>query len=193
WREVMPRILNRSGRGVTYEREEGPEGPSPDDIRVLAGGSGRVAQGGECAALREVLERVLLDLAHPLGGDAEPAAGLAEGRGLLATEPEAQLHDVALPLGERRHRLLHRGRAGVLDDLVLDGRLLGGDQVAERRLAVLADRLVERRQRTGRLADLDHLVDGQLDCLCDLVLGRLTAELGRELALGAVDLALALS
>src|SRR5205085_9724677 len=111
------------------------------------------------AARGQAHERLLLDVADRLGRDAEPAAGLAERGRLLAEQPEPQAHDVALTLGEAAHGLLHGGRAGVLDHLVLDARLLRRDQVAERGLAVLADGLVEARQRAGGLADLDDLVD----------------------------------
>src|SRR3954468_9808890 len=98
---------------------------------------GGLVQSRQLATLGETRERLLLDLADPLGRDAEPAAGLTQRRGLLAAESEPELDDVALALGQARHGKLHRGRAGVLDDLVLDGRLLRRDQVAGRRLSVL--------------------------------------------------------
>src|SRR3954452_10447325 len=153
----------------------------------------RVAQSGEIAALRQPLERVFLDLAHALGGDAELATGLAERCRLANAAAETELDHVALALGQAVDRFLDRARAGVRDDLVLRVGRVRGEQVAERRLAVVPDRLVEARERPGGLADLDDLVDRQLDRVGQLLLGRLAAELGRELALGAVDLALALS
>src|SRR5215210_703042 len=154
---------------------------------------GRVAKRGEIAALRQSLERVFLDLAHTLGGDAELATGLAERRRLATAQSETELDHVALALGQAVDRLLDRARTGVRDDLVLRVGRVRGEQVAERRLAVVPDRLVETGERTRRLADLDHLVDRELDRVGQLLLGRLAAELGGELALGAVDLALALS
>src|SRR3954452_15782918 len=93
---------------------------------------GGLVQSRQLATLGETRERLLLDLANALRGDAEPAAGLAQRRGLLAAEPEAQLDHVALPLGQARDGHLHGGGAGVLDDLVLHSGLLSGDQVAER-------------------------------------------------------------
>src|SRR4051812_26043940 len=149
-------------------------------------------QRGELTRLGEPPEGVLLDLADALGADAEAAAGLAQRRGLLAAEAEAQPDDVTLALRQAHDGLLDRRGAGILDTLVLDQRLLGRDQLAEGRLAVLADRLIQARQRPGRLADLDHLVDRELDRLGDLVLGRLATEPRGQLALRAVDLALAL-
>src|SRR3954468_20989110 len=149
-------------------------------------------QRRQLTRLGEAPESVLLDLANPLGADAEAAAGLAERSGLLAAEAEAQPDNVTLALGQAHDGLLDRGRAGVLDDLVLDQRLLCRDQLAEGRLAVLADGLIEARQRAGRLADLDHLVDRELNRVSDLLLGRLATEPRGQLALRAVDLALAL-
>src|SRR3954454_527734 len=88
---------------------------------------GGLVQSRQLATLGEARQRLLLDLADPLGRDAEPAAGLAQRRGLLATEAEAKLNDVALALGQAAHGKLHGGRAGVLHNLVLDGRLLRRD------------------------------------------------------------------
>src|SRR3954454_22978641 len=80
---------------------------------------GRFVQRSELARLGEAPEGVLLDLANALGADAQAAAGLAERSGLLAAEAEAQAHHVTLALGQAHDGLLDRGRAGVLDDLVL--------------------------------------------------------------------------
>src|SRR5207302_6947229 len=122
---------------------------------------GGVSERREIAALREPPQRVLLDLAHALGGDAELAARLAEGRRLTAAEPEPELDDVALALGEAVDRFLHGARAGVGDNLVLRVGRVAREQIAERRLTVVPDRLVKACERPGGLADLDHLVDGQ--------------------------------
>src|SRR4051794_38518966 len=105
--------------------------------------SSRFVQRRQLARLGEAPERLLLDLANPLGADAEPATGLPQRRGLLAAEAEAQPDHVALALRQAHDGLLDGARAGVLDHLVLDARLLRRDQLTERRLAVLADRLVE--------------------------------------------------
>src|SRR3954447_606567 len=145
--------------------------------------SGGFVQRRKLARLGEAPEGVLLDLADPLGADAQAAAGLAERSRLLAAEAEAQAHDVTLALGQAHDGLLDRGRAGVLDHLVLHQRLLGRDQLAEGRLAVLADRLIHAPPRTSRLADLNHLVDRELDRLGDLLLSRLATEPRGQLTL----------
>src|SRR5829696_9740636 len=138
-------------------------------------------------------QRLLLELTHPLGREAEAAAGLAQRSRCLAVDAEAKLDDVALALGQLRYGALHRLHAGRLGDLV--GRLgtIVGQQVTEGGLAVLADRLVEARDRARGATDLDDLLDGQVDDLGDLLLGRLATELHGELALDAVDLAVPLA
>src|SRR5207237_8049909 len=93
----------------------------------------------------EFLERVVLDLADALAGDAERASHLFERARLLAGKAEAQLDHLALALGQRSQRQLdvlaaQRERGGVERRL----RLLVGDEVAERGLLVLADRLLQR-------------------------------------------------
>src|SRR3954452_19459248 len=157
------------------------------------------------AALRSFAQRIqltgagqrgqglLLELANPLGREAEAAARLAQWRGGLAVDAEPQLDHVALALGQLRDGSLNRLHAGRLGDLV--GRLgaVVREQVAEGGLAVLTDRLVEARHRARGAPDLDDLLDGQVDDRSDLLLGRLTTELDGELALDAVDLAVALA
>src|SRR5215210_2638266 len=138
-------------------------------------------------------QRLLLELANPLGREAKPAARLAQWRGGLAVDAEPQLDHVSLAFGQLRDGSLNRLHAGRLGDLV--GRLgaIVGEQIAEGGLAVLTDRLVEARDRARGPADLDDLLDGQVDDLRDLLLGRLATELHGELALDAVDLAVPLA
>ena len=62
-------------------------------------------------------------------------------------------------------------------------------QVAQRRVAILADRLVERHDRAIRLADLDHVLQRQVCRRGDLLVRRLVAKLRGQLALDAADLA----
>ena len=64
-----------------------------------------------------------------------------------------------------------------------------GDQIAELGLGVLADALVEARRAAVRATDVGHLVQREVDPGGDLLLGRLAAQLDRELALGILDLA----
>ena len=77
-------------------------------------------------------------------------------------------------------------------ELFLEVVLGRRDDVAERGVAVVAERLVEARHRARRLAHLAHLLDRQLRALRDLLVRRLALELRDELALGARDLRLAL-
>ena len=48
----------------------------------------------------ELVERLRLDLADALAGDAEALADLLQRAGLLAAEAEAELQDLALAVGE---------------------------------------------------------------------------------------------
>ena len=59
-------------------------------------------------------------------------------------------------------------------------RLVAREQVAERRGVVLADRLVERRDRARRGAHLAHLLQRQLRRVCELLVGRRALELRDE-------------
>src|SRR5689334_9217298 len=102
----------------------------------------------------ELLQRVVLDLADSLAGDAERPADLLQRAGLLALEPEAELDHLAVTLGERGE--------GVLDvlpperDLRRVERRLGLlvlDEVAELGLFLLADRLLQRDGVLGHPQD----------------------------------------
>src|SRR5262249_56564627 len=77
-------------------------------------------------------------------------------------------------------------------ELLLEVVLVRGDDVAERGVAVVTERLVEARDRPRGLAHLAHLLDRQLGTLRDLLVRRLALELRDELALRARDLRLAL-
>src|SRR5215218_3493345 len=90
-------------------------------------------------------QRLLLELAHPLGRQAEAAAGLAQRSRGLAVDAEAKLDHVALALGQLRDGSLNRLHARRLGDLVGGLGAIVGQQVAESGLAVLADGLVEAR------------------------------------------------
>ena len=108
----------------------------------------------------EPLQRVVLDLADPLARDAERAADLLERARRLAEEPEAQLDHLALALGERAESRLdvlapERERRGVERRL----GLVVGDEVAERGVLLLADRLLERDGQLRHAQDLAHLLD----------------------------------
>src|SRR5438445_2976040 len=93
----------------------------------------------------EATQGVGLDLTDALAGDAELLADLLERGRLAAGEAEAERDHVALPLGQLRDRATNCVAAERLVDLVLGRRAGGGEQVAEARVAVRADRRVGRR------------------------------------------------
>src|SRR5262245_1040301 len=137
----------------------------------------------------ELLQRVVLDLTDPLAGHAERLSDLLERARLRAVEPVAQLDDAAFPIGERGQRELDvlaakRERRGV-------ERRLGGlvrDEVAERRVLFLADRLLERDRELRHAQDLAHLLGVDLELLRDLLRQGLAPEPLDELPLDVDDL-----
>src|SRR5215204_3383673 len=147
-----------------------------------------LAQRHQLRALGEALEGALLDLAGALGGDAELAAGLAERLRLLVAGTEAHLDDVPLGGGKLLDRGEQRLRPEGLVDLLVDRRGLEREQVAERGVPVVADRLVEAHDSAIGLADLDHVGERQVGRGGDLLVARLVAELRRQLTLDAPDL-----
>ena len=130
----------------------------------------------------------MLDLADALARDVERAADLVERARLLAVEPVAQLEHHPLALGERAEdraqRLALQRRLG---ELVRERRGLVGEEVAELRLVVVADGLLERDRHLRAAADLLDLVRRHLDVARDLLDRRLATELGAELPLRAHD------
>src|SRR3954452_11614594 len=147
-----------------------------------------LAQRHDVGALAEALQRPLLDLPRALSRHAELAPGLAERLRLLIARAEAHLDDVALLLRELGDCAQKRLRAQLLADLLVDWGRLDREQVAERRVTVVADRLVETDHGTVRLADLDHVLEREVRRVGDLLVSRLVTELGRELTLDAPDL-----
>src|SRR4029079_14171429 len=140
---------------------------------------------GQCL---EPLERVVLDLADPLARDAEGAADLLERARRLAEKPVAQLDHLAVALGERAESRLdvlaaERERRRVERRL----RLVVGNEVAERGVLLLADRLLQRDGHLRHPQDLAHLLDGHLELLGNLLGPGLAAEALDELALDVHD------
>ena len=137
----------------------------------------------------ELLQRVVLDLTDALARDAERLPDLLERARLRAVEPVPQLDHAALAVGERRQRELdvlaaQRERRRVERRL----GLLVRDEVPERGVLLLADRLLERDRELRHAQDLAHLLDVDLELLGDLLRERLAPEPLDELALDVHDL-----
>src|SRR5690242_18521816 len=137
----------------------------------------------------QLLQALVLDLADPLARHVERAPDLVERPRLLAAQPVAELQHPPLPVRERAEdvaqQLLAQRRVG---GLVGQRCVLVGEEVAELRLLLVADRLLERDGRLRRAQDLLDLVEREVDVARDLGRQRLAAELTTELALGADDL-----
>src|SRR6266403_1384680 len=118
---------------------------------------------------REATQGVGLDLAHALARDPELLADLLERSRLAPAETKAQRDDVALAFGQLRDRAPHGVAADGLVDLVLGRRAGCGEQVAEARVSLRADRCVGRGDRARSRTYLDHLIERQLRLLCDLL------------------------
>src|SRR5207245_8363209 len=133
-----------------------------------------------------------LDLAHTLAGQPQLPPDLLERLGIgIAVHPVPQLDDLALAVGQRvdgrADRLLREA------DVHFLGRLgfLAGDQLAEARVPLAADRPVEARHRPRRSAHLLHVLERELGQVGDLFVGRVALELGDQLPLRPRDLLLA--
>src|SRR5215212_5906371 len=150
-------------------------------------------QAFDLAGGREPLERLGLELADALRRQPHAAPGLAQRRRVVAVHAEAQLHDLALAVGQLVERAVERLRAQAHLDLLLGLRVVARHDVAERGLAVLADRLVEARAGAGGVADLLDLGHRHLGLGGDLLVGRRAAEPRVQLTLRARHLALALA
>src|SRR5687767_6859916 len=179
-------------RLTIWRRETAPQAARGPETASSALGSD-VAQLVEVGVLRQTAQGPLLDLPGALGREADDAAGLSEGVDLaLGVVAEAQVDDRALLLREGGDGALEGlGHPGVLD-LLVGGELVGGEQVAERRVAVLTDALVQRGRGLIGLLDLLDLLERELSGVGDLLVARLVAELEGQLALELRDLAGAL-
>src|SRR3954452_1891604 len=151
--------------------------------------SGDVAELLGFGEALQLLQRLVLDLADPLARDVERAAHLVERARVFPAEPVAQLQHAALAVRQVLERLAQRLLGEDLGGAVV-GRLgaLVGDELAELRLLLVADRLLERDRRLSGALDRVDLLGLDARNLGDLLRRRLAAELGDQLALGAADL-----
>src|SRR4051812_42978605 len=189
-----------SGSAGRAQPLTGP-GRNDDGPRCGARSGALVAIADRASALRhvaqllrlgqrlELLQRLVLDLADALAGDVERAAHLVQRARVLAAQAVAQLEDAALAVGEVLQRLAQRllgedlGRA-----LVRRLGALVGDELAELRLLLVADGLLERDRGLRGALDRVDLLGVDPGDLGDLLGAWLAPELGDELALGAPDL-----
>ena len=108
---------------------------------------------------------------------------------MLAAEAVAKLEDAPLAVGEVLERFAQRLLGEDLGRPLVGGLSpLVGDELAELRLLLVADRLLERDRRLGGALDRVDLLRIDPRDLGDLLGGGLAAQLGDELALGAADL-----
>src|SRR5258705_8899611 len=157
-----------------------------DALSVRERPSGDVAELlGLCQRL-QLLQRLVLDLADALARDVERAPNLVEGAGVLATEPVAKLEHAAFAVGEVLERLAQRLLGEDLGGALV--RRLGalvGDELAELRLLLVADGLLERDRSLRRALDRVDLFGLDARYFGDFFRSRLAAELGDQLALSA--------
>src|SRR5581483_2270930 len=159
----------------------GTEG-SPPTSRDVA----QLLRVGERA---ELLQALVLDLADALARHLKRAADLVECPRLLAVQAVAQLEHATLAIGQRAQALRERlGAERRVGGLVGERRVLVLDELPELRLLLVADRLLERHRRLRRAANRLDLLDGHLEVLGDLLVRRLAAPLGAQLALRPHDL-----
>src|SRR5207245_3755495 len=124
-------------------------GQFPGRVRKGLGRVRQVLVGGDEAfeLAGQAIERLRLELAHPLARESELLADRLE-RGRLALEAEAQLEELPLSLRQAADRTPHRLAPQRLTGRL--GRIVGagvGEQVAELAAVVVADALVQRDRR----------------------------------------------
>src|SRR5206468_1154936 len=76
-------------------------------------------------------QRLLLDLPHPLAGDAQEGADFLEGHRLAAVQPEVQAQDLRLALLEMGERFLDRLGERLLERLLVGCRIERVGEVVE--------------------------------------------------------------
>ena len=128
-------VGGRRARVSTRRSRELASASKPHSIHAAS-------QRRDLAPQRQLLERVPLELLHVGRPHAEPARGLADRHRLaVAVEPEAQLDDLALALGQRLTTARTVSSRSETSTSSSGGGPLAGQQVAER--------ACRRRRRPG--------------------------------------------
>src|SRR4051794_9601074 len=139
---------------------------------------GSAAGGGSVEVVAELLapagvpqlrQRLGLDLADPLAGQAELAPDLVEGAGLAIDEAEAHLDDGGFAVGQGAQDLvellLHQA---VGHDFGRDRRVGVLDEVTEVAVLVVTDGRLERDWLARVALDLDDLLGRHVELLGEL-------------------------
>ena len=165
-RRSSPRTgTGRPGRRTSTRRTQTRSGRLGAERAALRCSTGRAGSGFSAAnsisrRRRQAPERLHLDLPHALAREPEAAADLLERLRLRVVEPVAQHEHLALAAGrgpsaprsapaERRWTSTSSSGSGPV----------AGDEVAEHRVVLFADRLVEARRRARRRPHLERLLE----------------------------------
>src|SRR6185437_11025933 len=139
-------------------------------------------------ALRQLLERLRLDLADALARYLVLAPDLFEGVLAGRADAEAQAQHIGLARRQPRQRLIGRlAQLGMGRRLVRGHRRLVGDEIADRGVAILAQGRIEADGIAHEFEHRPHPRHWHAETRRQLCLGRLPAELGEELMLRAHD------
>src|SRR4051794_16459227 len=144
--------------------------------------SGQETLQRPCAAhVAEAAQRLLLDLPHPLPGDAQQAPDFLERHRLGPVQAKVEAEDLGLALLQRGEDLLDRFGQSVLEGLGVGAGVLGVGQVVEE-LVVFAgsERRVEGKMILGNGQRLLHLLHRDVHSLGDLGRGGLPSQLLQE-------------
>src|SRR5262249_32294105 len=110
----------------------------------------------------------------------------------VAVQPVAELDHLLLPTRELRNGLPKSVLAQADLDLLLEGRALAGEELAERGAVVVAERTIEARHRARGFHGLANVLERETCPRRDLLVRGLPAELDRQVADRAIDALLAL-
>src|SRR5205085_8683386 len=112
--------------------------------------------------LAQPAQRLDLHLPYTLARESQAAADLLERLRLRVDEAVAQDDHLAFAPRQRGQCLLQRFASQRHLDLLVRQRAVAGDEVAEDRVLLVADGLVEARRRARGGLDLLRLLQGQV-------------------------------